>query len=136
MLPEGYSLLSSVGGKPAPWQTFSEDGLELTCHRSPEIFYNDLPEDQAEMLTATLKTHSYGAHNSEVTVASWKFVPSTYLYCLRDQAIPYEFQKVMVEQFAKGYDVKTETLDASHSPFWSQPKEVAAAIRRAAGESL
>lgn len=136
MLPEGYSLNSSIGGKPADWQTLSSDGLETVCSTPRDIFYNDLPEDEVEMLSATLKTHSYRTFLSEVTVAPWKYVPSTYLYCLRDEAIPFAFQKVMVEQFAEGYDIKTETLDASHSPFWSRPKEVAAAIRRAAGDRV
>lgn len=42
----------------------------------------------------------------------------------------------MVEETAKGYGVRTETVDASHSPFYSQPDQLTAAIRRAAGENV
>jgi hypothetical protein len=43
-------------------------------------------------------------------------------------------QKITVEGTAKGYDIKTNTMDASHSPFYSKQNELSAAIRRAAGE--
>ena len=72
--------------------------------------------------------------HSPCTYAAWRDVPSTYLYCLQDAAIPIEIQKAMVEGTASGTGIKTETVDASHSPFLSKPDEVTAAIRRAAGE--
>lgn len=137
LLPEGNGLSKATGGKPAPWYTLSADEMMANVPATAaQVFYNDIREDQAAMIAATLKHHSYQTFQSELTNAAWRVVPSTYLYCLKDQAIPYEFQKVMVEEFAKGVNIKTETLDASHSPFWSKPDETAAAIRRAAGETV
>lgn len=72
--------------------------------------------------------------HSTVTYAVWKHVPSTYLYCLKDAAIPVEVQRMIVEQTGKGYNISTETVDASPSPFLSRSEETAAAIRMAIGE--
>ena len=46
------------------------------------------------------------------------------------------FIDALLEETAKGTDIKTETVDASHSPFMSMPKETTDAIRRAAGEKV
>ena len=135
LIPEGQSLVGAFGGNPLPWFQISEDNMEVNPATPDAIFYNDLDAATQEKMIQGLKPQSYQVMHSPVAYAGWKHVPSTYLYCLKDAAIPYEVQKMMVEQFAQGVDIKTETLDASHSPFLSQPEETAAAIRRAAGES-
>lgn len=76
--------------------------------------------------------HSYQTLHSKCTYAAWKKVPSTYLYCLQDAAIPIAIQRMMVEETARGYSFATETVDASHSPFYTVPDKVAEAIQRAA----
>lgn len=85
---------------------------------------------------AQLVPHAYQTFHAAYTYAAWKDVPSAYLYCTRDQAIPFAVQKLMVEQTGKGYGIRTEILDASHSPFISKPEETALAIRRAAGKKV
>jgi hypothetical protein len=70
---------------------------------------------------------------SKITYAGWRDIPSTYLYCLQDQAIPIEAQRGMVAE--SGVQFRTETFDASHSPFLSMPDKVAAAVRKAVGET-
>ena len=62
-------------------------------------------------------------------------IPSSYLFCTKDQAFPYEVQKALVgaatEAGAKfGY---TETIDAGHSPFLSMVGRTSEYIRRVAG---
>ncbi|KAJ6115264.1 hypothetical protein N7486_001042 [Penicillium sp. IBT 16267x] len=47
---------------------------------------------------------------------------------------PHSYQNF--HSTAKGFWMRTETVDASHSPFFSRPDELTAAIRRAAGESI
>lgn len=132
VIPEGTSLHSAGGGKVQPWYNVSDDETSIECNDPKHVFYNDMSENEAEAAISTLKPQSYGAFKSPCTYAAWKEVPSTYLYCFKDNAIPYAFQKTMVEQWAKGYEFRTETLDSSHSPFLSMPEETAAAIRRAA----
>ncbi|KAJ5698564.1 hypothetical protein N7462_000569 [Penicillium macrosclerotiorum] len=71
--------------------------------------------------------------HSNITFEAWRYVPSTYLYCLKDQAIPHPVQKMMVEEVAKGVDIHTDVVNASHSPFYTVPDHVSAAIKKAAG---
>lgn len=139
MLPEGKSLKTAFGkySEETPfWQDVSADQLSVTCAMPEEIFYHDMPEDEVEMAVGALKAHSNQTFSSPVTYAAWKHIPTTYFYCLKDRAIPIEVQKIMVEEFGKDVKIRTETIDASHSPFFSRPAETAAAIRRAAGEKI
>ncbi|KAJ5640035.1 uncharacterized protein N7484_007897 [Penicillium longicatenatum] len=136
VIAEGQSLISAFGGNDLPWFRVSDDKLEVNVADPEKIFYNDCNDAQVERAVAALKSHSYQAFHSVCTYAAWKNIPSTYLYCLQDAAIPLTVQKMMVEGTAKGFGMRTETVDASHSPFISQPDELTAAIRRAAGESV
>lgn len=134
VIPEGQSLISAFGGNDLPWFNISDDRLQVMPATPVETFYNDLSDEDASKFVSQLKPHSYQTFHSKCTYAAWKVVPSTYLYCLKDAAIPLEIQKLLVEETAKGYGFNTESVDASHSPFQSKPDEVADAIRRAAGE--
>jgi len=46
------------------------------------------------------------------------------MYCLRDKAIPYVAQKMMIQ--ASGVDWNLGTLDCAHSPFLSHSAELTA----------
>ena len=132
LIPEGESLQSAFGGQDLPWYDVSSDQREVLCTSPSDVFYNDMSENEVEVAMSTLKPHSYQTFHSRLTYSAWKHVPSTYLYCEDDAAIPIHVQHMMVEQWAKGYNVRTETINASHSPFYSKPVETANAIRRAA----
>jgi pimeloyl-ACP methyl ester carboxylesterase len=134
IIPEGKSLWGALGGQDLPWYRVSEDRLEVNPANPADILYNDMPQHEVEAAIASLRPHSYLAFHSPCTYAAWKVVPSTYLYCTKDASMSLSVQKKMVEDTAKGYPVKTETVDASHSPFYSVPTEMAQAIRKAAGE--
>jgi pimeloyl-ACP methyl ester carboxylesterase len=136
IIPEGESLISAFGGNDLPWFMVTDDRLEVNPANPDKVFYNDCNATQVESAVASLRPHSYQCFHSPCTYAAWKEVPSTYLYCLRDAAIPLAVQKMMVEDTARGFGIKTETVDASHNPFISQPDELTAAIRRAAGENV
>ncbi|KIW20865.1 hypothetical protein PV08_01443 [Exophiala spinifera] len=135
IIPQGKTLIGAFGSD-LPWFNISEDRTEVNPATPAETFYNDMSEEQVKEAVSKLKPHSYQTFHSVVTYEGWRFVPTTYLYCLQDQAIPMFVQKLMVEEFAKGVDVKTPTVDASHTPFVSKPLETANAIRRAAGENI
>lgn len=136
IIPEGQSLISAFGGNDLPWFMVSDDRLEVHPATPDKVFYNDCDDAQIKDAVAALGPHSYQTFHSPCTYAAWKDIPSTYLYCLRDAAIPLAVQKMMVEETAKGYGMRTEMVDASHSPFYSQPDQLTAAIRRAAGENV
>lgn len=133
IVPEGKSLISSFGGGDLPWFQVSDDRFLVNPATPRETFYNDMDESDASVAAGELKPHSYQTFHSKITFEAWRHVPSTYLYCLKDNAIPLAVQKWMVEDIAKGVTIRTEVLNASHSPFYTDPILVAAAIRKAAG---
>lgn len=134
IIPEGQTLISAFGGNDLPWFRVSEDKAEVIPEGPAEICYNDLSKAEQDAAVAKLAPQSYQVMHSPVTYAAWRDVPSTYLYCTKDNAIPLEIQKLMVEGTAKGIPINVEYVDAGHSPFMGKPQETADAIRRAAGE--
>ncbi|KAJ6013218.1 hypothetical protein N7540_007809 [Penicillium herquei] len=132
IVPEGKSLISSFGGNDLPWFDISDDRLIVNPASPRETFYNDMNEVDAQRAMDALKPHSYQTFHSTLTFEAWRYVPSTYLYCLKDEAIPLFVQKMMVEEVAKGVNIHTDVVDASHSPFYTAPNHVVAAIKKAA----
>jgi hypothetical protein len=130
LIEEGHSLTSTMGGRDLPWYDITQDRFEVNPSTPVETFYNDMADDASRRAVAQLRPHSYQTFHSKCTYAAWKVVPSTYLYCLKDAAVPISVQRSMVENTARGYPIRTETVDASHSPFFSVPDQVADAIRR------
>jgi hypothetical protein len=114
---------------------FSIQGDAVTPNNPAEVFYNDLPAAIADTHTATLKPHSYLTLSSQLTVAPWKVIPSTYIVCANDMAIPLAGQEGMIakakELAPTSFDV-IERSDAGHSPFISQPEWLAEKLIKAA----
>lgn len=52
------------------------------------VFYNDVPDSIAQENKKTLLLHSPGSMRQAVTYAAFKHVPSTYIVCEKDAAIP------------------------------------------------
>jgi hypothetical protein len=104
----------------------------MRAERSNEIFYNDLSEEKANYWTSQLQYHATGAFYSPQEYSAFKFIPSTYVICELDNALPAAFQEMMATQ--PGADMVIEKLKASHSPFMSMPDETSNIIRKAAGE--
>jgi pimeloyl-ACP methyl ester carboxylesterase len=124
MLDEGESLFGLVGGVPAEWWEVAEDGESLMPGRPQEIFFNDLPAEVADAATARLEPQSMAAVKDPVTAVAWRDIPSTYVICDLDQAIPVPAQEML-----SGRAGAVHRLDASHSPFLSRPDEVVEIIR-------
>jgi pimeloyl-ACP methyl ester carboxylesterase len=70
---------------------------------------------------------------SPITYAAWRYIPTSYLLCTEDKAIPLAVQEKMVERAEGKVDV-VEKVNAGHSPFLSQADVVERLIRRAASE--
>jgi hypothetical protein len=71
---------------------------------------------------------------SRSTHLAWRVIPSTYLMCEKDQAIPLAVQEAFVAPDREFWEV--ERCDADHSPFLSRPQLTANVIRRASGEKI
>ncbi|HEY2602022.1 MAG TPA: alpha/beta hydrolase [Thermoleophilaceae bacterium] len=119
MLDEGESLFALVGGLEPDWWIKDADEASLLPGTPEEIFYNDCsPEDTADAVSR-LEPQSLPAIKQPVRSVAWRDIPSTYVICEKDNAIPV-FAQVEMSQRAR--DVRR--LDTSHSPFLSQPDEV------------
>lgn len=69
------------------------------------------------MWASRLIPQSYQVQTTKLTNAAWQHVPSTYLICENDQAVPTQYQ----EMFAASAASQVERCDAGHSPHLSQP---------------
>ncbi|KAF2753372.1 alpha/beta-hydrolase [Pseudovirgaria hyperparasitica] len=134
VLPEGLSLIDALGGNDLPWWKKSQNDTIVEPIDPATIFYNDLNAEAQKNWISKLKTFSYRMFYHKSTYAAWRHLPSWYIYCTLDNAIPHPVQQSMVQ--GTGVNFRSVTLEASHSPFLSKPKETAYAIRNAAGENV
>ncbi|KAG8166624.1 hypothetical protein KVR01_002313 [Diaporthe batatas] len=133
LLGEGVSLFDMLDNKPLPWFILSDNETRIDPDTPEQIFYNDLSADEAKKSVDTLSHHSYRCLFTKLTYPAYKDIPTTYLLCEKDNAIPLAAQEKMVKNArALGVQIDTVTFDASHSPFLSMPNNVVAACKRAA----
>ena len=79
-----------------------------------------------------LKPSSLYAVGAPVASTGYLDVPTAYLLCTEDKAVPIEYQSSMVEWLAKeGNLVMQAEMPASHFPFLSQPEATATFISKA-----
>ena len=109
---------------------FQDDGF-LWMGDTARVFYNDLPAEEANHWISKLNLQSLASFVKPSTGEDHKYHPAAYLFCTNDQAIPLEFQKKFASEL--NGEVLTETCDAGHSPFASQPDVVFGFIERISG---
>lgn len=92
-----------------------------------ELFYHDCsPADQAYgKAHLSLQALEPVARKVRTTAENFGQIPRAYIECTKDKAISLALQRMMVE--ASPCD-KVISLGTSHSPFFSAPKELAAAL--------
>ncbi|MGY1651318.1 alpha/beta fold hydrolase [Geodermatophilus sp. SYSU D01119] len=121
-LDVGDSLLGSVGGQAPPWWEVGEHAIGVT---DPEaVFYNGVPGGLARDAVARIGLQSRASVEQPLTNAAWRHVPSTYVVCEQDQAIPVFAQEAMSSRAGE-----VLRLPSGHSPFLSHPAELAALLR-------
>jgi pimeloyl-ACP methyl ester carboxylesterase len=128
MLDEGESLFAAVGAVEPDWWIKDEQELSLMPGRPEEIFYNDCSPQDAADAADRLEPQSLEAIKQPVRSVAWRDVPTTYVICDQDNAIPVFAQEYMAKRAG---DVRR--IDASHSPFLSRPDEVVTVISELAG---
>ncbi|KAI9780238.1 MAG: hypothetical protein M1839_006798 [Geoglossum umbratile] len=138
MLREGESMTTNGATPPPdpnaqPWVTVTKD---LTTVLNPTyMFYNDLPQQKAAFWASKLRPQSIGVIYSTITYEAWRYIPTYYMVCTIDHAIPVAVQRNMIERTNGTVDV-VETIHSSHSPYLSHMETVGKFIRRAAGQSV
>ena len=127
MLDTGESLLGALGGQAPPWFVVDEAAGTTTVSTPYEVFYGDVDPSVAAEFPPLLRPQTLSSFGSPLTGAGWHTIPSTYVGCTQDQAIPYPAQQAMSARAGS-----VVTLETSHSPFVSAPADVAAVVRAAA----
>jgi pimeloyl-ACP methyl ester carboxylesterase len=126
-LDVGDCLLSSVDGSPAPWLRIHHgEGLgDYSEVINPvDIFYGDVDADIAAQAVSQLGYQAFASQTQTLTEAAWKSIPSTYIICEADNAIP----PVLQELFSQRSE-KVQRINTCHSPFLSQPAMLAQLLR-------
>ncbi|KAK4500224.1 hypothetical protein PRZ48_008411 [Zasmidium cellare] len=100
------------------------------------VFYNDLPDPEAQHWTSLLRHQSEGVYTTPVTHAAWRHIPSTYLIGTEDKSsITRELVDYMIGQEAPNAIDTVETCEGGgHCFMIGRAEWLAGALRRAAGE--
>ena len=128
MLDVGESLLDAMQHQLPDWISLDQAAGSHIAERSEEVLYGDCPPDVATRAATRLSRQSVAAIATPQTAAAWQNLPSTYLICDEDRAVPPPAQEAMS---ARATTVRR--LPASHSPFLSRPGDVADVVLEALG---
>jgi pimeloyl-ACP methyl ester carboxylesterase len=126
MLDVGEAVLDALQHRLPPWLELDEAAGNHLAGNAREVLYGDCAPDVAERATARLTRQSVSAIATPLGQAAWKELPSTYVICERDAALPPPAQEAMSARAGT-----VHRLESSHSPFLSRPDDVAEIVRGA-----
>ncbi|RAL03033.1 alpha/beta hydrolase [Aspergillus ibericus CBS 121593] len=125
----GESLIGAFGGTPPEWYVRDESNGTVSASDPFGLFFHDVPD--GKQWAETLRPHAWATKNSPATGAAYLEIPSVYLLCEEDHAIPLFVQELMVEKArAKGACIETERIKTAHSPWLVDPDQVADFVKR------
>jgi pimeloyl-ACP methyl ester carboxylesterase len=124
-LDAGQSLLGSAGGVAPPWWEVHAE--HIVAGTPEQVFYNGVSPELTAASVDRLGLQSRASTEQPLTRAAWREIPSTYVVCEEDQAIPVFAQEAMAQRAGT-----VLRLPAGHSPFLSHPKELADVLRQLA----
>jgi len=132
----GLSFMDPLFNVPPPtWCVNKATGFADIVTPSAQLFYHDLPADEAEEWVAQLTPQSLKVlfDGGEHAYAGWLDVPVCYIGTIEEQCLPVVLQRVHVGMArAMGASVVHWELRSSHLPFLSQSDEVVDLLLRAA----
>ncbi|TVY84177.1 hypothetical protein LSUE1_G000950 [Lachnellula suecica] len=101
-------------------------------------FYNDMPAREAEYWASQILPQSIGVYWSQTTYAAWRYIPSTYVLCGRDNCTSMEYAEMVLKDSQDSKPNMIDTVErceeAGHTVFLSQIPWTVNVLRRAAGE--
>jgi pimeloyl-ACP methyl ester carboxylesterase len=100
--------------------TIRDDESTISATDPADMFYNLCTAETADAAIARLVPQALVAFDQAPEVAAWRDIPSSYIVCSFDRAIPPEREREMAERAGAVY-----ALPADHSPFLSMPKQTA-----------
>ena len=125
VLDEGEDAASVMAG----WPTGSSGALFVrhddgTASADPTLgpsrFYNTCTPAEAAAAVARLCPQRTATFKQPTSRANWRIVPTTYVRCLQDEAVPLAAQHQMAERCND-----LLTIDTDHSPFLGAPSVLA-----------
>lgn len=123
----GLSFMDPLFGHPPPsWRVNKTTGYAELVVSPRELFYHDLPADEADYWVSQLTPQSLRSlfEGGEFSYAGWMDVPVWYIGTVEDRGLPVVIQRIQVGMAREmGAAVEHRELQASHSPFLSQPEE-------------
>ena len=122
LMSQDRETLVRTGIRPGPF------AAGMRADRAPAIFYGDCDDDAVAWAIDRLCPDPIRPV-LEMLGRRRIPLPSTYIECTRDRAIPVALQREMHRR--GGFD-RIETLESDHSPFLSQPETLASLLDRVA----
>ncbi|KAL4901154.1 hypothetical protein BDW74DRAFT_160450 [Aspergillus multicolor] len=124
------TVLDLLGGSWEPWMQFKNDDGYVHTSDESNVFYGDVAPEEQQRQIALLKPQPQLSFKEPALYEPWREIPSMYLFCEKDQALPLVAQEAFAKILGQGPSVTYHT-DASHSPFLSQPEKVIEGLRLA-----
>ncbi|KAG9952335.1 alpha/beta-hydrolase, partial [Aureobasidium melanogenum] len=126
VVPQGVSLLDALGGDENNIPLWNVQGDVVHANDPAHFFFQGLSEDEQKQLASLLKPHSKTTFCDPSRGAAYMTIPSAYLICEDDAAIPVFAQEAMVKHAQEaGAPLTSERLKSAHSPFLTHPQETA-----------
>ncbi|KEQ62008.1 alpha/beta-hydrolase [Aureobasidium melanogenum CBS 110374] len=126
VVPQGVSLLDALGGDENNIPLWNVQGDVVHANDPAHFFFQGLSEDEQQQLASLLKPHSKTTFCDPSRGAAYMTIPSAYLICEDDAAIPVFAQEAMVKHAQEaGAPLTSERLKSAHSPFLTHPQETA-----------
>lgn len=131
----GVAFMDPLFGHPPPaWRINKDTGYAEIVLPPREIFYHDVPADEAEYWASQLCTQSLKSlfEGGEHAYAGWLDVPSWYIGTIEDRGLPVVAQRIQLGM-ARGMGgiIEHREMQTSHSPFLSKPDETVEIIVQA-----
>jgi len=133
----GLSFMDPFFGHPPPaWRVNSKTGYAEIVVDPRELFYHDVPSEEADFYVSQLTTQSLKGlfEGGEYSYAGWMDVPAWYIGTVENRGLPVVAQRISVGMGREmGAQVEHRELQTSHSPFLSRPEETASLVLEAVG---
>lgn len=129
-----YNSIPSVIPQTCNNESLQDGAILLPKHAIRDIFYNRCDLADIDEALTHLGSFPAGPLTVPVTYTAYREIPSTYIVCENDNALPLSMQERMIAQGEGVFHV--ERCQEGHSPFLSNPEFVVECLRKAAGEDV
>lgn len=116
---DAVAMLATHGADVVPALRQTADGLTVDDDSLVPVFYADCSDDDVALARRSLRPMPLGLAAPTPVRPGYETIPSTYVLCEHDRAIPASLQRIFA-----GNAGRTVELPTSHSPFFSAPDRV------------